>query len=68
MDDEVIKILDLESNIPMDRDTKLVDLGIDSLGWLAVVFDIEKNLKKRITEEDMEGLVTVGDLIDRVKV
>lgn len=40
------------------------DLGIDSLDVMEVIFEVEDRLKISIEEEDMQGIETVGQVIE----
>ena len=39
-------------------------LGVDSLDIMEVVFEVEDRLKIQIGEEDMQGVETVGQVLD----
>ena len=43
-----------------------VDLGIDSLGRIELLQEIEEILGEEISDELISGIVTVGDLLDRL--
>ena len=46
-------------------DVKLRDgLGVDSLDVMEVVFEIEDRLKISVEESDMQGIETVGNVLD----
>ena len=40
------------------------DLGIDSLAVMEVIFEVEDRLKISIEDEDMQGVETVGQVIE----
>ena len=42
-------------------------LGVDSLDVMEVVFEIEERLKIEIKEDDMQGVETVGDVLNMVE-
>ncbi len=44
------------------------DLGADSLDLLQIVMGMEEKFNVKIPEEDLTGIVTVQDAIDRIEV
>ena len=42
------------------------DLGVDSLDFCEVVWEVEKRFKLTIADEDLEQIHTVGDLVELV--
>lgn len=42
------------------------DLNIDSLDLVELVIDVENRFGIRIVDEDIDKLITVGDLINRI--
>lgn len=72
MQDRIIEILKdvlrLDDDIEITRETNiLMDLDGDSLDVIETVIDIEEEFDCNIKEEDLESVVTVGDLIDLVQ-
>jgi acyl carrier protein len=72
MQDKIIEILKdvlrLDDNIEITRETNiLMDLDGDSLDVIETVIDIEEEFDCNIKEEDLESVITVGDLIDLVQ-
>ena len=49
------------------RDTRLQDLGLDSLSMIEVAVDAEDAFGIRIPDDDVERFVTVGDVVDYVR-
>lgn len=47
--------------------SKIAELGIDSLGMLEIVGSLERELKIRIPDESLAGVVTVEDLLNAVE-
>lgn len=47
-------------------DTKLSDLGIDSLKAIVILSELEDLFKIEIPNEAMESIVTVGDVVAQV--
>lgn len=72
MQDRIIEILKdvlrLDDDVEITRETNiLMDLDGDSLDVIETVIDIEEEFDCNIKEEDLEAVVTVGDLIDLVQ-
>jgi acyl carrier protein len=44
-------------------DTRLTDLGMDSMDQLELVTVLEERLGVRVPEEMMDGIKTIGDLV-----
>jgi len=51
----------------LTEDTKIAELGIDSLGMLEVISALERELTVQIPDEALAGLVTIRDFIDAVE-
>lgn len=51
----------------LSEDTKLGELGIDSLGMLEIIGALERELKIQIPDEALTGLLTVRDLVNAVE-
>ncbi len=49
------------------RESKLTELGIDSLSMMQIVGELETELGVTIPDEDLVELVTVGDLCQKVE-
>ena len=47
-------------------DSKLTDLGADSLDAVEVIMEIEREFDFRIPDEDAEKLLTVGEMINYI--
>jgi acyl carrier protein len=68
--DKVISTLASVKRIPADKitlDTKLQDLGIDSLDVFTLLFELENAFKISIPDDDVRSLRTVNDIVDGVK-
>jgi acyl carrier protein len=46
------------------RDSVLSELGITSLDAITIVYDIEEQFDIEVQNETLEGLNTVGDIVD----
>ena len=46
--------------------TAIAELGIDSLGMLEIIGSLERELRIRIPDESLAGVVTIEDLLDAV--
>jgi acyl carrier protein len=61
------EVLDLDA--PPGLDARLIeDLGAESVDVLALLFEFEERLGRRLPDEDVARLATVGDLVDRLLV
>lgn len=48
----------------LTMDTKLISgLGMDSIGLLSMVWEVEKQFNVHFSDEDVTKLVTVGDIV-----
>lgn len=70
--ERVIKILEDASGYegvkPMDESKRLVDdLNFDSLDMVETVMDLEDEFDIRISNEDAEKWVTVGDVVKHIE-
>ncbi|MBI4702196.1 MAG: hypothetical protein HY744_13795 [Deltaproteobacteria bacterium] len=53
-----------QSEVELTDKTELVgDLGIDSLGVMEVVADLESKFELAIEDEDLQAVQTVGDVV-----
>jgi acyl carrier protein len=55
----------------IDRDSLLVDLGVDSLALVAFAEVVEERLSldepgRRLGDDELEGMRTVGDAVDHL--
>ena len=67
--DAVIKLIAQEMNCsPHDitLQTKLTDLGVDSLKAIVILSVLEDQFKIEIPNEAMESISTVGDIVAKV--
>lgn len=65
----IIELLAREIKVPVESiklDTKLSDLGIDSLKAIVILSELEDLFKIEIPNEAMESIVTVGDIVAQV--
>lgn len=62
-------LLDIKKNLESYLDTKIVSLGVDSLVFMELVFNIEKAIGKEIdfTNFDIDSISTIGKIIDFIK-
>jgi phosphopantetheine attachment domain protein len=63
-------LLDIKKNLESYLDTKIVSLGVDSLVFMDLVFNIEKAIGKEIdfTNFDIDSISTIGKIIDFIKI
>jgi acyl carrier protein len=59
----LVKQLKLASSPVLDPDALLSDLGLDSLGMLAFIANLEREFDVSISDLDYEELVTFGDAV-----
>lgn len=68
MKDKVLQILEEQLSIDVsgvtDETSFSDDLGIDSLDLFEVVTALEDEFSIEIPQEDLEGLKTVGDVVE----
>lgn len=52
----------------ISKDSKFIDdLGADSLDIFQIIMGIEEEFNIEISNDDAEGIVTVGDAFDKIK-
>lgn len=51
---------------PRLEDRLVEDLGAESVDVLTLLFEFEERLGRRLPDEQVAGLVTVADLVDRL--
>ena len=57
-----------DSNADLTENTELVgDLGIDSLGVMEVVADIEDKFDMTIADSDLRDVATLGDVVKAIE-
>ena len=59
---------DIKTNPELYLDKKIVELGVDSLVFMDVVFNIEKVIGKEIdfTDFDIDSISTIGKIIEYI--
>ncbi|HUJ31132.1 MAG TPA: acyl carrier protein [Candidatus Acidoferrum sp.] len=68
--DKVIATLASVKRIPAEKitlETKLQDLGIDSLDVFTLLFELENAFKISIPDDDVRSIRTVNDIVVGVK-
>ncbi|MEQ1629622.1 MAG: acyl carrier protein [Gallionella sp.] len=71
--DGFIKIIENNSDVKINAlsaHNKLSELGVDSLGFATLLFEIEDHFGIKINEEELQGLggeATVSDFIEKFK-
>jgi acyl carrier protein len=68
---EIIAIISEVAEVPADRigeNTKMAELGVDSLDALRIIASIEKKYQIEVDEEHMGSVETVSDIINLVAV
>jgi acyl carrier protein len=51
------------TNIDDDKNLR-TDLGLDSVDVVSIVSQVERHFRIRLSQQDLEKLVNVGDLLD----
>ncbi len=70
IEDTVLELIAKERKISSEEinmHTSLDELGIDSLGALTLLFEIEDRLEVDIPDEFAKTMETVGDIVDGLK-
>ncbi|HLY71896.1 MAG TPA: acyl carrier protein [Puia sp.] len=62
----VAEKLGLPESAISDESLFIKDLGIDSLDFLEIMMDVEKNYNIKIADEDLSRITSVASLIDYV--
>ena len=58
----IVEILEVYAGpVEMTRETKLRELGLDSLDMVEILMDAEQEWQCEISDEAAENLVTIGD-------
>ena len=69
MIDNIKKIIAEKCNVPIEKietDTLLAEIAEDSISKIDFLFEIEKTLGKKIPEQDILEMETVGDLLHAI--
>lgn len=61
-----VKLLDVKPEKVTDEARFDEDLGVDSLGLVEFVMEVEDRFDVKIPEEELEGITTVGQAADLV--
>lgn len=68
MEDQLKKIIIDKFNLrEIDKNLLLSDLVSDSLSRIEMLFELEKIANKKLSEDDIFSIETVGDLIKKLK-
>jgi acyl carrier protein len=59
--------VDKREFLHVKRESKISELGIDSLSMMQIVGELETELGIMIPDEDLVELITVGDLCSKVE-
>ena len=63
----VSEVLHLEpEDISPDKEFEK-DLGADSLDRVEIIMNLEDRLGIQIPDDDLEGIITVGDAVEKIK-
>lgn len=65
---ELIEALGLDEDINIKEEDKIIeDLEADSLDFVEFIIKMEKKFDIKISDEDIQGKSTVGDIVDYVQ-
>lgn len=64
---QVIRDALLRQDIPLDDNTSLDDLELDSLDKVEICMNLEDAFKIALSEDDALGLLTIGDIVKIVE-
>ncbi|HAL74319.1 MAG TPA: acyl carrier protein [Clostridiales bacterium] len=68
--DKVLKtITDISGHSPTElngRTELILDLGLDSLAIFEIVIELEESFDLQITDEDIERIKTIDDIVDHI--
>jgi len=56
-----------QSELELGKDTQLSDLGIDSLGAITILYELEDKLGIEVPNEVLDSLKTIGDILNRLE-
>ena len=60
-------VVKLDPSLPMEPDSGLIDdLGVDSLDLVSVFLQVQDDFGVVVDEDDLPGIVTIGDLVDYI--
>ena len=68
--DAVIDVIAREQKCPqeeIDLETRLEDLGIDSLRAITILYQLEEQFSIEIPNELIESIVTVNDIVNGIE-
>ena len=69
MEEKILKYLAEKFSVSAENiqsDTVLTDIGVDSMTLLSSLLELENEFGIKISDRDIESLVTVGDLVQMV--
>ena len=66
MEEKIKNLIENQFNVKVDLTTNLTELAGDSFGKVEMLFALEKELGKRIPEQEIMNIETVQDIIDVV--
>jgi len=61
---ELLVLIERETGKTASLDTKIQDLGIDSLDFLSLIVEIQAQFKMTISDRQIAQIQTIGDLLN----
>lgn len=67
MQEKILNTIIEKINQNVTLDTKIIDLGIDSLDLMTYIFEIEETFSVEIDQDSLVNLNTIGDLVNAIE-
>ena len=61
---ELLVLIERETGKTASLDTKIRDLGIDSLDFLSLIVEVQSQFKMTISDRQIAQIQTIGDLLN----
>jgi len=61
---ELLVLIERETGKTASLDTKIQDLGIDSLDFLSLIVEVQSQFKVTISDRQIAQIQTIGDLLN----
>jgi acyl carrier protein len=67
MKEEIFNFLSKKFNKPVEEKTEFVELCEDSISRVETLFEVEQMVGKKLSENDVLDMETVGDLLKAIE-
>lgn len=70
MQEKIIEFISAKTGVPKEsitRETDILSLGLDSMKFLFMIMEFEKEFSVSVSDTDISKLVTVDDIINLVE-